>query len=71
MAIVDKKKHMTIDTLDILIVFLLLFLVYSSRISDSMKKKNSKKKELIAEINNLKTEMDDVNNILKNKPFQK
>jgi len=71
MAIIDKKKHMTIDTLDILIVFLLLFLVYSSRISDSKKKKNSKKKELIAEINNLKTEMDDVNNILKNKPFQK
>ena len=71
MAIVNKKQHLTIDTLDILIISLLLFLVYSSRISESIKKKDENKKELITEMNNLKTEMDDINNILKNKPFDK
>ena len=71
MAIVNKKQHLTIDTLDILIISLLLFLVYSSRISESIKKKDENKKELITEMNNLKTEMDDINNILKNKFFDK
>ena len=68
MAIVEEKQHITIDTLDVLLILLLLFLVYSSRISDSIKKKNTKQQKLITEINNLKTEVDDVNNILKDKP---
>lgn len=62
---------MTIDTLDVLIILLLLFLVYSSRMSETIKKKNTTQKQLITEINNLKTEVDDVNNILKDKPFNK